>query len=108
MQWSQEAFCAQKGPFSVFISYKWQLNISPTYLGFVLSPGKKTLTDGAVVKRQQEKGRWTKGRRRHKVDRAMIRQKVDDKRSTGLGTMTKGRWHEVNRASTDKEIVDGT
>ncbi len=46
---------------------------------------------GAVVKRRQEKGRWTKGRRRHKVDRAIIRQKGDDKRSTGLATMTKGR-----------------
>ncbi len=27
-----------------------------------------TLKFGAVVKRRQEKGRWTKGRRRHKVD----------------------------------------
>jgi hypothetical protein len=46
---------------------------------------------GAVVKRRQEKGRWTKGRRGHKVDRAIIRQKVNDKRWTGLATMTKGR-----------------
>ncbi len=53
MQWSQEVFCAQKAPFSVLISYKWQLNISPTYLGFVLSQGKKTLTNHRDMTRVQ-------------------------------------------------------
>jgi hypothetical protein len=39
---------------------------------------------GAVVERRQEKGRLTKGRRRHKVDTAPKRQKADDIRSIGL------------------------
>ncbi len=54
---------------------------------------------GAVVKRRRDKGRWTKGRRRHKVDRAVSRHKANDKRPTGLVTMTKGRRHKADRAS---------
>ncbi len=39
---------------------------------------------GAVVKGRQEKGRMTKGRLRQKVDRAVNRQKGDEKWSIGL------------------------
>ena len=48
---------------------------------------------GAVVKRRQEKRRWTKRRQRHKVDVALKSQKVDDRRPTGIVKETKGQQY---------------
>jgi len=70
-------------------------------------PGYKWIRQtGAVVKGQPDKGRWTKGRWWHKVDRALIRHKADDKRPTGLATMTKGRRRKVDRALIRKKVFD--
>ncbi len=48
---------------------------------------------GAVVKRRQEKRRWTQCRQWHKVDIALISQKVDDRRPTAIVKETKGRQY---------------
>jgi hypothetical protein len=55
---------------------------------------------GAVVKGRRDKGRWTKGRRRHKVDIASKSQKADDRRWTGMVKETK-----VDSTSTDKKLT---
>ncbi len=49
---------------------------------------------GAVVKGRRDKGRWTKGRRGHKVDIAPESQKADDRRLTGMVKETKCRQYK--------------